>query len=265
MERHKNADEGQTGSLCSPESCKSKTVSFCVGCSSKATQNSATSCGGGRHKTWSHFAETIFPLVALCVASHRHSTDPPYINPKMADSASDEDDVPLQRLKKKKTTSSTKKKKPQQSSPTQLRRLRLRRPPRSANNSPTDGSSSAKKKVKTEDMTRSQRLEKLEKAERLQYAMQSFLWWDAHDPPPGCQWVTMEHNGVSFPEPYVPHGVKMLYDGQEVDLTPVQEEAYVSKLTRVGRHCSGCKIYCGMRGIGTLLRWHSLVCHSLPS
>ena len=68
-------------------------------------------------------------------------------------------------------------------------------------------------------------LKKMEKAERLQHAMQSFLWWDAEEPPEGCQWRTMEHAGVSFPEPYVPHGVKMMYDGKEVDLTPAQEEA----------------------------------------
>ena len=68
-------------------------------------------------------------------------------------------------------------------------------------------------------------LKKLDKAERLQYAMQSFLWWNAKEPPEGCQWVTMEHAGVSFPETYEPHGIKMNYDGKPVDLTPVQEEA----------------------------------------
>lgn len=68
-------------------------------------------------------------------------------------------------------------------------------------------------------------LKKLDRAERLQYAMQAFLWWNATEPPEGCQWVTMEHSGVSFPEPYTPHGIKMKYDGQPVDLTPLQEEA----------------------------------------
>lgn len=68
-------------------------------------------------------------------------------------------------------------------------------------------------------------LKKLDRAERLQYAMQAFLWWNATEPPEGCQWVTMEHAGVSFPEPYVPHGIKMKYDGKPVDLTPLQEEA----------------------------------------
>jgi DNA topoisomerase-1 len=91
-----------------------------------------------------------------------------------------------------------------------------------------------KKKVKVEETTSSatptkklqqKELKRLDRAERLQYAMQAFLWWDAPEPPPGCQWVTMEHNGVSFPETYVPHGVKLLYDGKPVDLTPIEEEA----------------------------------------
>lgn len=37
--------------------------------------------------------------------------------------------------------------------------------------------------------------------------------------------ATMEHAGVSFPEEYQPHGIKMLYNGKPVDLTPLQEEA----------------------------------------
>ncbi|XP_052883948.1 DNA topoisomerase 1 beta-like isoform X1 [Gossypium arboreum] len=38
------------------------------------------------------------------------------------------------------------------------------------------------------------------------------------------KWSTLVHNGVIFPPPYKPHGVKMLYDGRPVDLTPEQEE-----------------------------------------
>lgn len=40
----------------------------------------------------------------------------------------------------------------------------------------------------------------------------------------GQKWTTLEHNGVIFPLPYKPHGVKMLYNGRLVDLTPEQEE-----------------------------------------
>ncbi|KAK2351604.1 DNA topoisomerase 1 alpha [Trifolium repens] len=38
------------------------------------------------------------------------------------------------------------------------------------------------------------------------------------------KWTTLVHNGVIFPPPYQPHGVKMLYKGKPVDLTPEQEE-----------------------------------------
>lgn len=38
------------------------------------------------------------------------------------------------------------------------------------------------------------------------------------------KWTTLVHNGVIFPPPYMPHGVKILYNGKPVDLTPEQEE-----------------------------------------
>ncbi|XP_024528843.1 DNA topoisomerase 1 alpha [Selaginella moellendorffii] len=38
------------------------------------------------------------------------------------------------------------------------------------------------------------------------------------------KWTTLEHNGVLFPPPYSPHGVKMLYNGRPIDLTPEEEE-----------------------------------------
>lgn len=40
------------------------------------------------------------------------------------------------------------------------------------------------------------------------------------------KWTTLVHNGVIFPPPYTPHGVKMLYKGKEVNLTPEQEEVF---------------------------------------
>lgn len=40
----------------------------------------------------------------------------------------------------------------------------------------------------------------------------------------GQKWTTLVHSGVIFPPPYKPHGVKILYNGQPVDLTPEQEE-----------------------------------------
>ncbi|TQD84575.1 hypothetical protein C1H46_029865 [Malus baccata] len=38
------------------------------------------------------------------------------------------------------------------------------------------------------------------------------------------KWKTLVHNGVMFPPPYEPHGVKMMYEGKPVDLSPEQEE-----------------------------------------
>ena len=38
------------------------------------------------------------------------------------------------------------------------------------------------------------------------------------------RWKTLSHNGVLFAPDYQPHGVKMLYDGKPVTLTPEQEE-----------------------------------------
>jgi DNA topoisomerase-1 len=38
------------------------------------------------------------------------------------------------------------------------------------------------------------------------------------------QWKTLEHNGVVFPPEYEPHGVPLVYDGQEVVLLPHEEE-----------------------------------------
>ncbi|KAI3829381.1 hypothetical protein L1987_03504 [Smallanthus sonchifolius] len=40
----------------------------------------------------------------------------------------------------------------------------------------------------------------------------------------GQKWSSLAHNGVIFPPAYKPHGVKMLYKGKPVDLTPEQEE-----------------------------------------
>lgn len=40
----------------------------------------------------------------------------------------------------------------------------------------------------------------------------------------GKKWTTLVHNGVIFPPPYKPHGVKILYKKQPVNLTPEQEE-----------------------------------------
>jgi DNA topoisomerase-1 len=86
----------------------------------------------------------------------------------------------------------------------------------------SEGKHSQRKAAMTEPK---KQLKELEKTGRLAHAMQAFLWWDAPEHAAGQQWVTMEHAGVSFPEPYEPHHVRMTYDGRPIDLTPLQEEA----------------------------------------
>lgn len=49
-------------------------------------------------------------------------------------------------------------------------------------------------------------------------------WWEEMNGDDSIKWTTLEHNGVFFPPEYVPHGIKMKYDGKELDLTPEAEE-----------------------------------------
>ncbi len=49
-------------------------------------------------------------------------------------------------------------------------------------------------------------------------------WWNEKPLPPGVKWRTLVHNGVIFSPEYVAHGVKMLYNGKPVTLSPEAEE-----------------------------------------
>jgi DNA topoisomerase-1 len=61
--------------------------------------------------------------------------------------------------------------------------------------------------------------------ELLDEARQSFKWWE-HElkDKKGPKWKYLEHRGVVFPPPYVPHGVRMRYEGAPVTLNAEQEE-----------------------------------------
>jgi len=142
----------------------------------------------------------------------------------------DEDESPVKKKKK------TKKKAPKPEKAAASKKVKAEKSaavkPEKKRKAAPDAVTSSKKK-KTNDSNNANKannnnkqLKQLDKTERLQYAMQSFLWWNAPEPPvAGCQWTTMEHAGVSFPEPYVPHGIALLYDGTPIRLTPLQEEA----------------------------------------
>ncbi|CAM9788301.1 unnamed protein product, partial [Chrysoparadoxa australica] len=64
----------------------------------------------------------------------------------------------------------------------------------------------------------------MSKLELIDQALRAYKWWEAPALPPGRQWNTIEHNGVNFPPEYEAHGIKLLYDQDEVELTPEQEE-----------------------------------------
>lgn len=56
------------------------------------------------------------------------------------------------------------------------------------------------------------------------------------------KWATLEHHGVVFPPEYEPHGVPLMYDGEEVQLKP--EQVWDSGATVRGhtRPASGAKV-----------------------
>jgi DNA topoisomerase-1 len=157
---------------------------------------------------------------------------------------------------KKKSKLSTSVKKEEDVSPPPSKRIK-KEANGSANKSSSAGTMNGKKvKVKTESKVKAvvkkpstaaggtgKKLKEMEKAARLSHAMQAFLWWNAPELPTGQQWCTMEHAGVSFPESYVPHGVKMKYDGKPVDLSPEEEEAatFFAAMDPDGMHLGNTK------------------------
>uniref|UniRef100_A0A7S2JNM3 DNA topoisomerase I n=1 Tax=Cyanoptyche gloeocystis TaxID=77922 RepID=A0A7S2JNM3_9EUKA len=90
--------------------------------------------------------------------------------------------------------------------------------------------SSSKKKPKDEseeeEEAREKKLTKLQLEEKHIYK-----WWTPEEQAiikmkekKGIKWITLEHNGLLFPPEYEPHGVKMLYNGKPIELTPAAEE-----------------------------------------
>eukprot|EP01006_Ploeotia_vitrea_P019698 TRINITY_DN51939_c0_g1_i1.p1 TRINITY_DN51939_c0_g1~~TRINITY_DN51939_c0_g1_i1.p1 ORF type:complete len:753 (-),score=126.30 TRINITY_DN51939_c0_g1_i1:64-2292(-) len=50
-------------------------------------------------------------------------------------------------------------------------------------------------------------------------------WWKKPaEHPNGAKWLTLEHNGVMFPDEYTPHGRPIIYDGKQYKLEPDEEE-----------------------------------------
>ncbi|CAH1762600.1 5982_t:CDS:2 [Entrophospora sp. SA101] len=54
---------------------------------------------------------------------------------------------------------------------------------------------------------------------------EDFQWWKGQSLDDGsAKWTTLVHNGVCFPPEYVPHNIKMKYNGREIKLSPEAEE-----------------------------------------
>ncbi|KAJ1267320.1 hypothetical protein BS78_07G047000 [Paspalum vaginatum] len=88
--------------------------------------------------------------------------------------------------------------------------------------------SSAKNVVKKSPASMKKNIKKMKGKGKMKKTTKNNQFSKMMKVPPGSgggqKWTTLEHNGVIFPPPYKPHGVKMLYNGQPVDLTPEQEE-----------------------------------------
>jgi len=81
---------------------------------------------------------------------------------------------------------------------------------------PTDEEKEARKKEREEAKAR---------REALDAKAPTFKWWEeGNQRTDGLKWDYLEHKGVIFAPEYEPHGIKMLYDGKPVALTPAEEE-----------------------------------------
>jgi len=64
----------------------------------------------------------------------------------------------------------------------------------------------------------------LKKSDRIEEARKAYKWWEAPKLSKGMNWQYLEHPGVAFQSPYVPHNIPLSYDGKELKLTPSEEE-----------------------------------------
>lgn len=71
-----------------------------------------------------------------------------------------------------------------------------------------------------------------------------YKWWENPTWDDTVKWESLEHNGVLFPPTYVPHGVKMLYDGKPVALEPQAEEVAGFFAAIVGTDYANNSVFC---------------------
>ena len=78
----------------------------------------------------------------------------------------------------------------------------------------------AKKLVKKESMAE----ELSGKVEGEEEEEEEYKWWEDTCFDGTVKWQHLEHSGVCFPPDYVPHGIKMKYNGEPIELAPDAEE-----------------------------------------
>ncbi|KAG0059711.1 DNA topoisomerase 1 [Linnemannia elongata] len=80
------------------------------------------------------------------------------------------------------------------------------------------------KKVKKEEADDKSKVKKVKKEE--DEDEDADAWWlnQKENEDESVKWTSLKHNGVYFPPEYVPHGVKMKYDGKPITLAPAVEE-----------------------------------------
>ena len=94
---------------------------------------------------------------------------------------------------------------------------------------PSQSASQKKEKPKLTDEEKEARKKEREEAKARREALDAkaptFKWWEeGNQRTDGLKWDYLEHKGVIFAPAYEPHGIKILYDGKPVELTPEQEE-----------------------------------------
>ncbi len=71
-----------------------------------------------------------------------------------------------------------------------------------------------------------------------------YKWWENPAWDDTVKWESLEHNGVYFPPSYVPHRVKMHYDGKEIALEPEAEEVAGFFAAIVGTDYASNPVFC---------------------
>eukprot|EP00967_Tisochrysis_lutea_P133506 scaffold234439_cov29-Tisochrysis_lutea.AAC.6 len=147
-----------------------------------------------------------------------------------ADDSEDEDDVPLTKRKAaldaaaSKPAPATKKQKVEPKAATNGKpkpspAAKAKAKPKPADDSDSDVEPAAKKRKEGASIKREVEGPSTSYGERWYEEVDGSEWKRG-----GVKWKTLEHGGVIFPPLYEPHGKKLIYDGQHIQLNAAQEE-----------------------------------------